>query len=297
MSLHFICSVVVLSLGWLFCPQSSWALSDLRLRLADASQVQRTTSVDWWDLSKQTKRKTKSGDVSASPSLKSVRVLIDAGHGGHDLGAVGWFDILEKDLVRQISSDVKRDLLRQSKKKNISLDVRLSRSDDTFIPLRERVRIANDWDADLFVSVHANSSEFRRAQGFEVYFLNSEATDEEAGRVAIAENRVTAEKNSSPIESILSDIQTNLHVNQSSRFAEVVYQQMAKSLRSNGRGVRQAPFAVLEGTQMPALLVEVGYVTHPGEARKLTERSYLKRVARAISDGIVEFALQWKKVS
>jgi N-acetylmuramoyl-L-alanine amidase len=164
-----------------------------------------------------------------------------------------------------------------------------------FRSLKERVQMANHWGADCFVSVHGNSSTIKKAHGFEIYFLSAEASDEEARRLATVENRETTHP-TSPIESILSDVQATYHVTQSSKFAEILFQTMAKALPKHGRAVRQAPFTVLAGTSMPAVLIEMGYLTNPEEARLLSRPDYLNRLASAISSGILAFAQNEKQI-
>lgn len=267
---------------------------DLRLSLGDQLQERRTTSVNWPDLVPTDGEKSEPAPVMVP---KRLRIVIDAGHGGKDLGSRGHFDILEKQLCLKIGWMVKARLESAFRARGIPADVILSRDRDVYLSLRDRVRIANQTGADLFVSIHANSSEFEKARGFEVYFLSAEASDAQARRVARIEN---AEHSETPLKSnvmsILSDLQATQHVAESSRFAEVLFQAMARNLKPNGRGVRQAPFTVLAGTTMPALLVEVGYLTNPLEAQLLRTPVYLKRLANAISTGIFEFATRVKRV-
>jgi len=229
----------------------------------------------------------------APTAKRPIRIMVDAGHGGRDLGASGHFGTVEKDITLRISELVRRALQRHAALSADALDVRLTRDKDVFLPLRERARAANDWQADLFVSIHANSSDYAKAHGFEVYFLNGGQIDADVKRLVKQEND---EPLNPGVLSILSDAEVNLHVNESSRFAETVFQAMSLSLRPNGRGVHQAPFTVLSGTRMPALLIEVGYLTNRDEAQKLKKGSYLKRIANAIGGGVIEFASQLRKV-
>jgi N-acetylmuramoyl-L-alanine amidase len=222
---------------------------------------------------------------------------VDVGHGGYDFGASGHFGILEKQICLSIAARVKASLERAAKMADFGLQVRLSRESDHFISLRDRARVANEWGADLFLSIHANSSPVARARGFEVYFLSNEATDAEATRVAKQENAEATTGLSSGVLSILSDLQTNVHILESSQFAEVVYTALSERLRANGRGVRQAPFSVLSGTQMPALLIEVGYLTNEEETRLLMASSYQRRVASALAKGVLDFALRQRRFS
>jgi N-acetylmuramoyl-L-alanine amidase len=273
---------------------------DLRLRLGDRSQEIRTTSINWYDMVPSVPHPRASETVEPesepAPLERKLRIVIDAGHGGRDMGAAG-YSIFEKNLCLRISRLVKGQLERSGKIHDLSLEVLLSRSTDDFVALGERVRIANDWNADIFVSIHGNASEFPRARGFEVYFLNAEASDADARSLARFENGA---QGSTPLKSdvlsILSDVQVTQHVSESSRLAETIFSSLSRHVHANGRGVRQAPFKVLHGTTMPAVLVEVGYLTNYGESQKLSKPLYLKRLASAISGGIIEFATSMKKV-
>lgn len=274
---------------------------ELRLRLKDQAQEIRTTSVNWIDLlPKETRILAKSGLTSPGnhePNPLAPRIFIDAGHGGSDLGAVGPSALLEKHLVLKLAQQVRQDLIRLSESADFPVEVRMSREGDQFVARSDRVKMAREWGADVFVSIHANSSEVSRVQGFEVYFLSSKPTDLEAARVAVVENAGETTHVKKDVLSILSDVKLNLHINQSSRFAEKVYEEMSNQLRPNKRGVRQAPFTVLMGTEMPSILVEVGYITHPQEAQKLRRVRYLKRVASAISSGVMNFLMGRKGLS
>lgn len=226
---------------------------------------------------------------------KPLKILVDAGHGGKDLGAQGLYGLSEKILSLRIGSLVQNELSQRLQQKNILSEVRLSRQSDLFIALKDRARLANEWRAEFFVSIHANSSPSPKPSGFEVYFLSAEASDEEAAKLATLENEGKTEQPLvSEVLSILNDVLTTRHVEESGHFAETVFGAMASALRPNKRGVRQGPFTVLAGTRMPAILIEIGYVTHPEDARNLSRSDYLKRLADAISSGIIEHVLKHK---
>lgn len=229
------------------------------------------------------------------PRDRKIRVLVDPGHGGKDVGAKGFHGVLEKDICMRVSKFIRREVERYSKVSGVPIEVKLSREFDEFIPLKERARVANLWGADLFVSIHANSSPVARAKGFEVYFLSPEATDEEASKLARLENQAPPTPISAQVISILSDATTQHHVAESSQFAEFMYSSVSQRVSSNARGVRQAPFTVLHGTNMPAVLVEIGYVTNLEESKNLSREGYLKRIASAISAGIIDFANRKRK--
>lgn len=264
---------------------------ELRLRLPDPSQEIRTTSLNWFDL--PLKVAPRHAHEDAEPlelERPPIRVVIDPGHGGRDYGARGTNGLVEKALCLKLGHLVKKQLERMGKFRDQPVEVRLTREEDRYLALRDRVKAANDWGADLFVSIHGNSADVEMARGFEVYFLSIDGTDRAARKLARLENETEPEPIKSDVLSILSDVQATNHVNESSAFAESVFRAMASRLRANGRGVRQAPFAVLTGTTMPALLLEVGYLTHDAEARNLARLPYLKRLASGISAGILEFA-------
>lgn len=231
-----------------------------------------------------------------APVSYQLKVLLDPGHGGKDDGAVGRHGIREKVVALNLAKKIKREVEKEAKKQGYPIEVSLTREDDVFIPLKERARIANQWNADVFVSIHLNSSPVPKARGFEVYFLSPEASDPETERLALKESEGQLPTDKSDVLSILSDVRTTFHTNESAQFAEEMFSAISKSVLSNGRGVRQGPFTVLHGTNMPAILVEVGYVTHIQEANFLTKETYLKRLANAISTGIIEFGLRTKKL-
>lgn len=226
------------------------------------------------------------------------KVFIDVGHGGKDRGAHGLFSIQESELCLAIGKRIESTLRsRVVGALGRPVEIRLSRERDEFLSLSERVDAANSWSADLFLSVHANSSPVAAAHGFEVYFLSPEASDEAAKRLALLENEDQPQPVSSAVLSILSDAQTTHHIKESSELAETIFQALSTQIKPNVRGVRQAPFSVLAGTQMPAVLIEVGYINHVIDASHLTKEGYLKHLADAISTGIIQFLGRSAKLS
>jgi N-acetylmuramoyl-L-alanine amidase len=213
-------------------------------------------------------------------------VVIDAGHGGKDPGAIGPSGLMEKDLVLDIA---KR--LRHLIEKDPHWRVTLTRDTDVFIPLQERTAIANANGADLFVSIHANAAERPDARGIETYFLDF-GSDEQSMRVAARENATTVSK-VSDLQRILRDLQMTSKRNESSLLAGSVQQALVQAPNGgkNGRdlGVKHAPFLVLMGAEMPSILVETGFVSNPGEERKLADPRYRAQAAQAIFEGIKEF--------
>ena len=236
--------------------------------------------------------------VDAAPSrdrrdaVTPLRVLVlDAGHGGHDSGAVGPAGLQEKDLVLDVTRRVAR-LVEQT----LNVKVLLSRDGDYFVPLRDRTSFANKERADLFVSIHANAHREVASAGVETYFLSSEATDSGARQVAALENSV-AQLEKTParssrfdaVKAILWDLAQSEFQLESSRLAEVVQDSMTQSLRIPNRGVKQAGFYVLGGAAMPAVLIEIGFVTNPKEEKRLKDSKYRDEIARAIHAGLAEY--------
>jgi N-acetylmuramoyl-L-alanine amidase len=222
------------------------------------------------------------------PSGREPRwhVVIDAGHGGKDPGAIGPSGLMEKDVVLDIARRL-RGLMQQDPQWRVTL----TRDADVFIPLEERTAVANAKGADLFVSVHANAAERPDAHGIETYFLDL-ASDEQSMRVAARENATTLSK-VSDLQLILRDLQMTSKRNESSLLAGSVQQALVQAPGGgkNGRdlGVKHAPFLVLMGAEMPAILIETGFVSHPGEERKLAEPKFRAQAARAIFEGIKEY--------
>ncbi len=221
-------------------------------------------------------------------------IVLDAGHGGHDSGAVGPTGLMEKDLVLDVTRRVARLV------EEVGIRTLLSRDGDHFVPLRDRTSFANRERADLFVSIHANAHRQSSWTGVETYFLSSEATDTEARQVAALENSVVqlekpavGRRPNDMVKAILWDLAQSAFQWESSRLAEVVQDSITRSLKLPNRGVKQAGFYVLGGAAMPAVLIEIGFVTNPAEERRLRENRYRDEIARAIFVGIAEYKRQW----
>jgi N-acetylmuramoyl-L-alanine amidase len=217
-------------------------------------------------------------------------VVIDPGHGGADLGARGPAGELEKDVALSVSRKVAARL------KERGVRVLLTRSKDVFVPLGERTDLANRAHADLFVSIHVNSAPDRDISGTETYFLSLEASDDEAMRVAVAENDVfaqagTADDGRDVVGAILGDLIRTEHLRESSELAAAIQRKLAE-LPAPSRGVKQAPFVVLTGVNMPAALVEIGFVTNAREAARLRQRDRQDAIAKAVAAAIEESILQ-----
>jgi N-acetylmuramoyl-L-alanine amidase len=232
------------------------------------------------------------GHVSFSAKKK---IVIDAGHGGKDPGAIGPKRLYEKDVVLDIALKLKKIL-----SKNPDFEIFLTRNKDVFIPLEQRTAIANSKNADLFVSIHANASRSSRLKGIETYFLNW-TDEEEAMKVAARENKISLKQmrkmrnKISLLDMMLEDLSRQYKRDESIRLAHYVQKSMVTELDRNYRhpiidlGVKNAWFFVLIGAEMPSILVEVSFVSNPLEARLLRKGSYRTNLAESIADGIDKY--------
>jgi N-acetylmuramoyl-L-alanine amidase len=219
--------------------------------------------------------------------LKVRTIVVDPGHGGKDPGAVGRGGLREKDVVLKLGLMLREKLLREAGAKII-----LTRSTDVFIPLEERTAIANSKDADLFVSLHINASPKRTATGIETYIL-SLSNSEEARRLAAREN-ATSTRSVSDLEFILNDLIKTAKTNDSARLAAVVQDNLVSGLKKKfdgirSNGVKGAPFYVLVGTKMPAVLVEASFISNPEEEERLKDETYLREIVEGIASGIMRY--------
>lgn len=216
--------------------------------------------------------------------LSVKRIVIDPGHGGKDPGCVFKGGIREKDIVLKLAK-----ILALKIEKDLGCEAVLTRMDDVFLPLERRTAYANMKKGDLFLSLHINAHRQSGIQGLETYFLNM-ATDERAVLVAARENS-TSEKNISDLQTILNDLMLNTKISESSKLAYEVQKGMIGRLRKSypgvkSLGVKQAPFYVLIGAEMPAILVETGFITNPAERNRLLSSQYLKGLAEGIVSGM-----------
>jgi len=221
--------------------------------------------------------------------LNVRRIVIDPGHGGKDPGCFysGSGKIREKDITLRLAKILARKI-----EQKLHCQAILTRQKDVFLPLEKRTAFANVKKADLFISLHVNAHKQRGVHGLETYFLNM-ATDERAVLVAAREN-ATSRKNISDLQKILNDLILNTKINESSRLAYDVEKGMVGKLKKKYRnvkelGVKQAPFYVLIGAEMPAVLVETGFITNPMERRRLASTRYLENLADGIVSGISSY--------
>jgi N-acetylmuramoyl-L-alanine amidase len=230
--------------------------------------------------------KIPAGSLAKQLALGVRRVVIDPGHGGKDYGAPGYLKgVHEKTVSLQIARKLAKKI-----KAELGLEVILTRNQDRFLTLEERTAFANTKSADLFISIHTNASRDRRAYGIETYFLNL-ATDEEAIRVAAMEN-ATSTKNISDLQKILYDLMQNAKINESSRLAAYVQSSTIRHLKNKrysrikSKGVKQAPFYVLLGAQMPSILIETSFISNARECKRLVSPKFQERLAEGIVEGI-----------
>jgi N-acetylmuramoyl-L-alanine amidase len=220
--------------------------------------------------------------------LKINRVVIDAGHGGHDVGTIGPNGMLEKDLVLDVALRLGK-LIEQK----MGAEVVYTRRDDTFIPLEERTAIANRSHADLFLSIHANSSPVKSVAGVETFYLNFTSAPD-ALDVAAREN-ASSSKSVFELRDLIQSISLHDKIEESKEFASDVQRSMqtfaAKNFPSaKDRGIKKAPFVVLIGAQMPSVLSEIGFISNPKEESLLKRPEHRQKVAEALYKGLSRYA-------
>lgn len=283
---------------------------------------------------------TAKSSAKHKPSGPIKVIVIDPGHGGNDSGASGPRGLNEKDVTLAVAKLLKVEL-----KKRIDAKVVLTRTTDKYLGLYERTNVANDLEADLFISIHVNAAHRKGAKGVETFFLNLEASDEEARKLAAFENSagerlassddddaylgdgvinkpVTANTDSAAIEGVPEELptytlsespdeeansatedlntilwdltQTESH-HQSAEVAEIIQESLTRETGGQNRGVKQAPFHVLIGAGMPAVLIEMGFISNPTEAKKLAKKTSQKEIATAIARGVLTFERKLRK--
>lgn len=212
-------------------------------------------------------------------------VVIDPGHGGIEKGAVGPSGLEEKDVALDLAKRLKELL-----ESRAGVTAVLTRSDDRVVAHDERTAIANYNRADLFLSIHLNGSHRRSARGAETYFLSEDATDDEARTLAALENRgagaVDDPSEVEGLELVLWELAQNRYLAESSRLGERIQDELNRLTGTRNRGVRQAPFRVLRGATMPAVLVEVGFISNPEEEGKFRRDGYRDRIVRALANAV-----------
>jgi N-acetylmuramoyl-L-alanine amidase len=220
--------------------------------------------------------------------LKIGRIVIDAGHGGHDTGTIGPTGLMEKDLCL----DVALRLGKIIQQRLPGADVVYTRSDDTFIPLEERTNIANQAKADLFISIHANSSQDHAARGIETYYLNLKGSAE-AMEVAAREN-ASSQEGIHDLQDLVKKIARTEKIDESRELAEDIQDSLSKRIQKSARtvknrGVRKAPFVVLIGADMPSILTEISFLSNPADEQLLKKPEQRQRVAEGLYQGMASY--------
>ncbi len=229
-----------------------------------------------------------SSSIAKQLALGVRKIVIDPGHGGRDPGAPGYIkNVWEKDITLKLAKQLAAKL-----KEKLNCEVLLTRTTDKYISLEERTAIANTKKADLFISLHCNASKSRKLKGFETYFLNL-ATDDQAIAVAAREN-ATSRKNISDLESILNDLMQNAKIKESSRLASIVQNAMVSNMKKKysqivDLGVKQAPFYVLIGARMPAILIETSFLSNKTECKRMVSDKYRENVCNSITSGVEKY--------
>jgi N-acetylmuramoyl-L-alanine amidase len=225
------------------------------------------------------------------PGIQTI--VLDPGHGGKEVGAVGPSGLLEKDATLALCRRLADSLSTRLKTRVI-----LTREDDTVVPLDQRTAIANQYQADLFLSVHMNAAVIKGAHGSETYFLSLEASDELARKAAELENAaykasgaVTAPTD---LKMILWDLAQQDYLQESNKFAVSIQEEMNRVANVQSRGVKQAPFKVLVGATMPAALVEVAFISNPDEEAKLKNDDFIKNVVSALTTAIERYKTEYE---
>jgi N-acetylmuramoyl-L-alanine amidase len=216
--------------------------------------------------------------------LKIGRIVLDPGHGGRDTGTIGPSGLLEKDLVLQVAKELQKLL-----EEKLGAQVILTRSDDSFVSLEERTVIANQQQADLFVSIHANSSTVRSVSGVETYFLDFARTDS-AREVAAREN-ATSDRNIRDLQDLIQKIALADKLQESRELASNIQKNLYGAVRkmiptAQNRGVRSAPFIVLIGAHMPSVLAELAFISNPRDEKLLKKEANQQSLAEALFQGV-----------
>lgn len=231
---------------------------------------------------------SKSSSKAKTVNKKKI-IVLDPGHGGKDPGAIGYSGVYEKNITLAMAKELKVILEKEGYK------VHLTRSTDIFIPLRDRVKIARKYNADLFMSIHADSAVNRSAKGLSVYTLSETASDKEAAALAERENKadVVAGLNLLEHSKEVSDILINLAqretMNRSSEFASFMVQEMRKSVKLRDNTHRFAGFAVLKAPDVPSVLLEMGYLSNRTEERLLKQKDYRRKLAVSTSKAVEKY--------
>jgi N-acetylmuramoyl-L-alanine amidase len=254
---------------------------------SDGASPEKATASGTKEKKGRTAKKAESPTLARQLGLGIKKIVIDPGHGGKDPGTCSPSGLKEKDIVLDVALRVAKAL-----KEKLGCEVILTRDRDVFIPLEERTAIANAKEADLFLSIHVNAAPNHEARGVETYVLDL-ASNKDAMRLAAMENATSA-KQISDLQSILLDLMQNSKINESLKLAGLVQEKMVSGLNKKfsdvpNLGVKKAPFVVLIGAQMPAILTEIAFLSNPEEEKRLKDEAYLAGVASHISGGVAQY--------
>ncbi len=248
------------------------------------------TSDGGFNASYSVAQKSNASKKAAEKRASKKVIVLDPGHGGKDPGAIGYSGVYEKNITLAMAKELKKILDKEGKYK-----VYLTRSTDIFIPLRDRVKIARRYNADLFLSIHADSAVNRSAKGLSVYTLSETASDKEAAALAERENKVDViaglnlVEHSKEVSDILINLAQRETMNRSSEFATFMVQEMRKSVKLVDNTHRFAGFAVLKAPDVPSVLLEMGYLSNRTEERLLKQQNYRKKLAASTNKAIEKY--------
>jgi N-acetylmuramoyl-L-alanine amidase len=258
--------------------------------LSDSSSIKYTNNeIRFTSISTDKKIVKKNVDLrSEIEKWEFKTIVIDAGHGGKDPGAVGYRGTKEKDIALDVAKRLEKKL-----SKNMNIKIIMTRDEDVFLRLSERTKIANESNGNLFISIHTNAAEDRRASGFETFLIGPNK-NEAAVRVAARENAVlelegTTDKKLTNEDLIQATIAQSSFASKSEQFASMVQKEIKKRVQSRDRGVKQAGFYVLMGASMPNVLVELGFISNPSEEKKLRSPQYRDQLATAIYRAVEQY--------
>ena len=225
--------------------------------------------------------------LSRALGLKVGRIVIDPGHGGHDTGTIGPSGLMEKDLVLDVARRLGRRLAEE-----LSAEVIYTREDDSFVPLENRIALANEKQADLFISIHANSSRNRKVRGVETFYLNF-SSDPEVLALAARENALS-QKSVHELQDLVRSISRNDKLDESRELAGAIQKHLHSQLRKSSRtlrnrGVKRAPFVVLIGGNMPSILTEVAFLSNSADEKLLKAPKGRQAVADGIYAGMTQY--------
>lgn len=221
------------------------------------------------------------------PGIRTI--VIDPGHGGKEVGAVGPGGLLEKDVTLTVARKLAASLSAKTGARIV-----LTRDDDSLVSLDQRTAIANQYKADLFLSIHMNAAVVKGARGSETYFLSLEASDELARKAAETENASAAADPESDLKLILWDLAQQSYLEESSQFAQAIQEEMNAASSIANRGVKQAPFKVLIGATMPAALVELGFISNPEEEARLQTAEFQDVMVAAMTRAVQRYKVAYE---